>query len=127
MPAFLAEIGEWQQLVGAAPPLTALVGFSQGGMMSLEASVRPVAPAARVVAMGSRFARLPDRAPSQTKFHLLHGQDDSVVPYRHAVEAAERLRELGGDVTIDVVPATGHKVSREIAERVVDRLLSRAP
>ena len=50
-----------------------------------------------------------------------------MIPYRHAVEAAHRLRELGGDVTADVVPFTGHEISGEIAEMVVERLLGHVP
>ena len=124
MPGFIAGIGEWQRCAGAAPAATTLVGFSQGGMMSLEASVNPSFPAARVIAIGSRFARLPDRAPAHTSIHFVHGQDDAVIPYRHAVAAANRLRELGSDVTIDLVAGTGHRVSGEITERAVIRLLA---
>ena len=127
MPAFLAEIRAWQQAVDATPAVTALVGFSQGAILSLEASLTPSPPAGRVVAIGGRFARLPDHAPSHTTFHLLHGKEDRVMPYRHAVEAAHRLRVLGGDVTADVVPFAGHGISGEIAGLAVERLLGHVP
>ena len=125
MPAFVAEIRAWQQAVGATTATTVLVGFSQGGMMSLEASVRPLFPAARVVALGSRFATLPDRAPAQATIHFVHGQDDTVIRHRHAIEAARRLRELGGDVTIDIVAAAGHRITGAIIHRAVGRLMGR--
>src|SRR2546427_1437834 len=127
MPAFLAEIREWQQFVDVTPTVTALVGFSQGAIMSLEASVTPYSPAGRVIAIAGRFARLPDHAPSHTTIHLLHGKEDPVIPCRHAVEAAHRLRDLGGAVTADVFPLTRHEISSEIAELAVERLLGHVP
>ena len=127
MPAFLSEIREWQQAMDVTPTVTSLVGFSQGAIMSLEASVTPSSPAGRVIAIAGRFARLPDHGPAHTTIHLLHGKEDPVIPYRHAVEAAHRLRELGGDVTADVVPFTGHEISGEIAELAVERLLGHVP
>jgi phospholipase/carboxylesterase len=122
MPAFLSEIGAWQRFVDVAPMRTALVGFSQGAMMSLEASVLSSSPARWVVAIGGRFARLPHRAPSHTTIHFVHGEDDSVISCRHVVEAAQRLRDLGGDVTADVTPFAGHSISGEMAGLVVNRL-----
>ena len=127
MPLFLAEIRAWQQALDVTPTVTALVGFSQGAIMSLEASLTPSAPAGRVVAIGGRFAVLPDHAPAHTTIHLLHGKEDPVMEYRHAVEAAHRLRELGGDVTADVVPFVGHAISREIADLAVERLQGYVP
>ena len=126
MQGFVADIRGWQQAVDATMDATVLVGFSQGGMMSLEASVRPSFPAARVIAMGSRFASLPERAPAQeTRIHLLHGQDDTVIPCGHAIDGASRLRSFGVEVTLDVLAATGHRISAEMADRAVDRLLDR--
>lgn len=127
MPAFLAEIRDWQRSVDVTPTVTALVGFSQGAIMSLEASATPSPPAGRVVAIAGRYARLPERAPAHATIHLLHGKEDPVFPYRHAIDAAHRLRELGGDVTADVVPFTGHEITAEIAELIVERLLGHVP
>ena len=50
-----------------------------------------------------------------------------MIPYRHAVEAAHRLGDLGGDVTVDVIPFTGHEIGGEIADRAVERLLGHVP
>lgn len=127
MPAFLAEIRDWQRSVDVTPAVTALVGFSQGAIMSLEASATPSSPAGRVVAIAGRYARLPERAPAHTTIHLLHGKEDPVMPYRLVIDAAHRLRDLGGDVTADVVPFTGHEITAEIAELAVERLLGHVP
>jgi len=127
MPEFLAEIRQWQRAADVTATVTALVGFSQGAIMSLEASLTPASPATRVVAIAGRFARLPDAAPPHATIHLLHGKEDAVIPYRHAIEAAHRLRALGGDVTADVVPFAGHGISGDIAELAVERLLGHVP
>jgi phospholipase/carboxylesterase len=127
MPAFLAQIREWQQSADVTPTATALAGFSQGAIMSLEASVTPSPPAGRVIAIAGRFARLPEHAPSHATIHLLHGKEDPVIPYRHTIDAAHRLRELGGDVTADVVPFTGHEISGAIADLAAERLLGHVP
>jgi phospholipase/carboxylesterase len=127
MPAFLAEIRDWQRLVDVTPAVTALVGFSQGAIIALAASVMPSAPAGRVIAIAGRFARLPAHVSAHTTIHLLHGKEDRVIPYRHTIEAAHRLRELGGDVTADVVPFTGHEITGDIAELAVERLLGHVP
>lgn len=50
-----------------------------------------------------------------------------MIPYRHAVEAAHRLGYLGGDVTADVIPFTGHEIGSEIADLAVERLLGHVP
>jgi phospholipase/carboxylesterase len=127
MPGFLGEIRGWQQAVGVTEAATALVGFSQGSMMALESSMLPSPPAARVVGIAGRFARLPEAAPARTTIHLLHGEADPVVPCRHTIDAAQRLRDLGADVTADVFPLLGHGIDDELAERVVDRLRSYVP
>ena len=127
MPGFLAEIAGWQHALDVTPHVTALLGFSQGGIMALEASVFADSPAARVVAIASRFARLPDRAPACATLHLLHGKQDPVIPYRHTIEAAHHLRDLGGDVTADVIPFVGHEINEELAALAIERLRGYIP
>lgn len=50
-----------------------------------------------------------------------------MIPYRHAIDAAHRLRDLGGDVTADILPFAGHEINAEMAELVVERLLGHVP
>ncbi len=127
MPAFLAAIRDWQRRSGVAPAGTALVGFSQGSTMVLEASVTQPAPAGRAVAIAGRFARLPAAVPTDVTVHLLHGRDDEIVPHRHTVEAARRLLDLGGDVTADVRPSVGHEIPEETVALVLQRLTTHVP
>ena len=112
MPLFLDAVGHWQQASGIGPSGTALVGFSQGAIMSLEATQVEAVPvvARRVVALAGRFAQPLRRAPTGLEFHLVHGEQDGVVPTSSSIEAARALRGLGADVTLDVLPGLGHGI-----------------
>ena len=127
LPGFCAEVRAWQRDTGATPAVTALVGFSQGAMMALESTSGAEAIAARVVAISGRFAALPDQVPEQATIHLLHGKEDPIVPYRHAIDAAHRLLALGGDVTTDIVPFIGHEIDDELVDLLLQRLRSHVP
>ena len=127
MPRFLGTIRRWQQHAGVTAAQTALVGFSQGTTMALEASVTSESPAGRVVGLSGRFAQLPTAVPSQVSIHLFHGKADAVVPCQHTIDAAHRLLELGGDVTADVYPFVGHEIRDEIVEAIVQRLSTHVP
>jgi phospholipase/carboxylesterase len=127
MPALLEEILGWQDRVGVTAAATALVGFSQGAMMALEAGASAAPAAGRIVGISGRFSRLPDAAPSDVTFHLLHGQDDPVVSCDHTLAAGQRLRELGADVTADVFPFVGHTIDEAMAALVIQRLKSYVP
>lgn len=127
MPGLLEAVRDWQRRAQVTPEMTALVGFSQGSTMALEASVTDPAPAGRVVAIAGRFARLPTFVPASVTIHLLHGKDDAVVPYRHTIDAAHRLLELGGDVTADVYPFVGHEIAEELVEAALRRLTTHVP
>ena len=95
--------------------------------MALESSRARDALAGRVVSIAGRFAALPEQATAGTTLHLLHGKNDSVIPYAHTVAAAERLVALGADVTADVIPFVGHEINDEIATLLVERLKGYLP
>jgi phospholipase/carboxylesterase len=127
MPLFQQAVQQWQQAFGVAPQATALVGFSQGAIMALESTQLGSALAARVVALSGRFSSLPEAAPEGCTLHLIHGKQDSVIPYAHTVHAAERLVKLGADVTADVIPLVAHEITQEIADLVIERLTTHVP
>jgi phospholipase/carboxylesterase len=127
MPGFLEAVRHWQLETGATVAQTALVGFSQGGIMALESTRDREAPAGRVAGIGARFARLPTRASAGTTLHLLHGKRDAVMPYALTVQAAEHLVRLGADVTADVLPFVGHEAGPEVARCLLQRLRTYVP
>lgn len=124
MPLFLDTVAHWQQASGVGPSHTVLIGFSQGAIMSLEATqvdARSMA-AARVVAIAGRFATAPRRAPQGVRFHLIHGEQDGVVPTALSISAARDLEALGGDATLDLVPGLGHGVDARVLRLVTASL-----
>lgn len=112
MPLFLGAVAHWQEASGVSPAETVLLGFSQGAILSLEATQVEGKPmvAGRVVALAGRFAQPVRRAASGLRFHLIHGDRDGVVPTSSSIEGAKALRALGGDVTLDVLPGLGHAI-----------------
>lgn len=127
MPLFQQAVQQWQQAFGVGAEATALVGFSQGAIMALESTQSAPLLAARIVALSGRFGILPSVAPQDCTLHLIHGKQDAVITYAHTVHAAERLVELGADVTADVIPFVGHEITAEIANLVIERLTTHVP
>jgi phospholipase/carboxylesterase len=127
MPAFVAEVRQWQARSGVGFAATALIGFSQGGIMALESTRQEGALAGRVASIGARFALLPEQALPQTTLHLFHGKTDAVIGYAHTIAAAERLVALGADVTADVLPFVGHEINATIESLVIERLRGYIP
>lgn len=127
LPRFAQAVRAWQQASGAGPAATTLIGFSQGAIMALEATQQPAPMAGRVIAMAGRFAQPPRIAPPQVLLHLLHGEQDRVMPAALAGDAAAQWRVLGGAVTLDLFPGLGHGIDARVARRVTDYLAAPRP
>jgi phospholipase/carboxylesterase len=121
LPAYLAQVEQWQTDAGLGPSQTSLVGFSQGAIMSLEATqLSPLAQC--VVAVAGRFAEPPRMAPVGVKYRFVHGEVDGVIASRFSLDAVEQLRELGADAQAHLVPGLGHGINAEAAQRVLEAL-----
>ena len=127
MPAFEACVAHWQRVAGLAAPATALVGFSQGAIMALESAKRSPPGAGRIVAIGGRFAALPVEMLFDTTVHFLHGKEDAVIPYSNTVLAAHHLRDLGCDITAEVLPFIGHDIHADFIDLVATKLATHIP
>jgi phospholipase/carboxylesterase len=127
MPVFIRTVAHWQQQSGVTAGATALIGFSQGAIMALEAAQAQAGLAARIVALSGRYASLPTHAPEKTTLHFIHGKSDPVIHYGHCVAAAERLVDLGGDVTADVIPFLSHEINTEVMDLLVERFSGHIP
>jgi phospholipase/carboxylesterase len=127
LPAFQRAVAHWQAVSGLGPVATALIGFSQGAIMALEATCVEPACAGRVVAIAGRFTELPERAAASTTLHLFHGKQDEVVPYRHTIETVQHLLGLGGDATADVLPFVGHELVDDFFDLTIERLTAYVP
>ena len=122
MPAFLQTVDAWQRETGAVAERTTLIGFSQGAIMALEATQQSQPVAGRVIAIAGRFAQPPQGVPAGTLLHLMHGEQDRVMPVGLAVDAERHLRALGARATLDLYPGLGHGIDARVVEGIVRRL-----
>jgi phospholipase/carboxylesterase len=91
----------------------AIMGFSQGAMISLFAGLRrAAAPRAILAFSGALIA--PDSLAAELKNRaavlLAHGEADDVVPVSRSREAERMLRAAGVPVETDYVPGLGHGI-----------------
>lgn len=122
MPGFIAAVHRWQRDSGVGAGETTLLGFSQGAIMALESTQQPEPMAARVIAIAGRFAQPPRVAPPQLALHLLHGEQDGVMPAALSTDAARQWRALGGAATVDLFPGLAHGIDARVLQRVAGYL-----
>ena len=103
---------------------TVLIGYAQGGTVSLETVKAMPELAGAVVAYSARFARLPQPGTRMdSRIHLVHGGYDSVVSRVYAERAARVLAGLHVPVTLDIIEDLGHALTHEAICRGSLRLL----
>ena len=98
------------------PSALALVGFSQGTMMSLFVGPRRPKPAAGIVGYSGRLEApelLKDEIKSRPPILLVHGDSDELLPSRLTNEAAKALKENGVTVEAHTRPGLGHGIDEE--------------
>jgi len=127
LPPLLQWVQQTQQRLGVEPAATALVGFSQGGIMALQAALHADGLAGRVLAFGARFAAPPQHAPRYTTLHLFHGAADRVIAARHTHDALQALAALNGDATMDIADGVGHEMHPLLVQRALFRLRNHIP
>ena len=99
---------------GLAPSALALVGFSQGTMMSLHIAPRRPEPLACVVGFSGRLLNpeaLEAEAISRPPVLLIHGDADEMVPVQSLPEAADALVKAGFETYAHVSKGTGHGIA----------------
>ena len=113
-----ADLNAWLDGVLAEEGLSAgqvaLVGFSQGTMMSLEVAPRRAEPVAGIVGFSGRLLgpeRLAGEALSRPPVLLVHGDADDLVPVQALPEAAEALQGAGFAVYAHIMRGTGHGIA----------------
>ncbi|MGO8739395.1 alpha/beta hydrolase [Rhodoblastus sp.] len=115
-PAFDALMAEIVAAHGLSADLgrVALVGFSQGAMMALDALASGRWPVACVVAFSGRLASPPPLAPPPgAAVLLIHGEDDRAIPCQESRDAAATLKELGVRTQVRILPGVNHQVTQE--------------
>jgi phospholipase/carboxylesterase len=99
---------------GLSPEKLALVGFSQGAMISLHVSPRRAHAIAGVVAISGRLLA-PELLAAQTVVRppvlLVHGDQDPVVPFQDMGLAGNALVAAGFETYGHVMQGTGHGIA----------------
>lgn len=101
---------------GLEPEAIALVGFSQGTMMSLHIAPRRAKPLGALVGFSGRLInpeKLADEMVSKLPVFLIHGDSDPMVPIDHLPEADEALTAAGFEFYGYVCPGLGHSIDNE--------------
>ncbi len=99
---------------GLSPAALALVGFSQGAMMSLHVAPRRAQAMAGVVAISGKLMRpqvLAQEAKVKPPEMLIHGDRDDVVPLHEMQAAGHALLAAGFEAFGHVMQGTGHGIA----------------
>lgn len=97
----------------------ALVGYSQGAVMALDAVMSGRWKVGGLVSLAGRLIT-PDplRPPPGIRTLLLHGDQDDVLACSYTDEAYARLRGAGMPVECHVLPGLNHSMSADVLEIV---------
>ncbi len=103
------------------PSALALVGFSQGTMMSLHVGLRRATPFAGIVGYSGMLVlpkdgpaeSIKDEVTSRPPVLLVHGDRDDLIPAQALFHASNALSELGVPVERHLSPGTGHGIDGE--------------
>lgn len=115
---------------GLAPAALALVGFSQGAMMSLHIAPRRAVAMAGVVAISGRLLRpqvLAQEASVKPPVLLIHGDRDDVVPFQEMQIAGNALVAAGFQTFGHVMQGTGHGIAPDGLGVAIQFLKERLP
>ena len=94
----------------------ALVGFSQGTMMSLHVSLRRKNSMAAVLGYSGKLIGadlLKNDLISKPSIYLIHGDQDPMVPYQETLTAEKTLKEHGVDIKTHISKNTQHSIAED--------------
>jgi phospholipase/carboxylesterase len=104
---------------GLASAQCALLGFSQGTIMSIHTAPRRASQLAGVVGFsGAMYTgdTLEAELASKPPFVLIHGAEDPVLSVTLTEEAGRNLDELGVPVSVHVLPGLAHSIDRRAVD-----------
>ena len=115
---------------GLSPRALALVGFSQGAMMSLHVAPRRAEAVAGIVAISGRLLRpelLVSEAVVKPPVLLVHGDADPMVPFEDMGKAGNALVAAGFETYGHVMKGTGHGIAPDGLSVALSFLRDRLP
>tara|TARA_B100001123_G_scaffold379503_1_gene448491 strand:- start:23 stop:679 length:657 start_codon:yes stop_codon:yes gene_type:complete len=98
------------------PTNLALVGFSQGCMMSIQVGIKKKEQINCIVGYSGKVINqenLSQNINSKPKFFLMHGDKDSIVSPTHLLEAKEYLKKQGINIKIKMFKNCEHRIPVE--------------
>ena len=112
------------------PAALALAGFSQGGMMSLHCGLRQTPPIAAVVSFSGALLLHDDLVNNTVEsvyppVLLIHGTDDSVVPFSLQAASCDLLKRRSIDVKTIECSGLGHGIDPDGLSAAIDFLAER--
>jgi phospholipase/carboxylesterase len=115
---------------GLPPFALALIGFSQGAMMSLHVAPRRAAPVAGIVSISGRLLKpelLVAEARVKPPVLLVHGDQDPVVPFEDMGLAGNALTAAGFETYGHVMKGTAHGIAPDGLRAALSFLKDRLP
>ncbi len=118
-PILDAYIDAQRERFGLQDSDIALVGFSQGTMMSLHVALRRKQALAGVVGFSGAMVGGNEGVTSRPPVCLIHGDADDVVPFQAMAHAAHQLAGAGVQVETHARPGLPHGIDPEGIETAV--------
>jgi|TARA_B100000929_G_scaffold166532_1_gene131848 phospholipase/carboxylesterase len=101
----------------------ALIGFSQGTMMSLHVGLRRGKPMRAIVGFSGKLIGeefLQDDLVSRPPVYLIHGEQDSMIPHQETINAAKVLEGHNIEVQRHLSPNTPHSIAEDGLKIAID-------
>jgi dipeptidyl aminopeptidase/acylaminoacyl peptidase len=100
-----------------------LLGFSLGGYLAIAVAAHD----RRIKCVAEFFGGVPERfLPSIEHLPptlILHGQDDEIVPVRHALEVKQLCQKKGFYFEMELYPGAGHNFSGAFMRTAIERVI----
>ncbi len=111
-PVFDAYLDEELARLNLPPERLALVGFSQGTMLSLHVGLRRKTKPAAIVGYSGLLAGAPPAlGPDTPPILLVHGDSDPMIPPEALFHSAGALGAAGAALQWHISPGTGHGIA----------------
>jgi phospholipase/carboxylesterase len=115
-PILNAFVDRQLEAAGLSPASLALVGFSQGTMMSLAVGLSRPNPPAAILGYSGALATMefsPTLGQNAPEIMLIHGDMDNVIPVEALAMAKQQLSALGIPVKSHIARGLGHGIDQE--------------
>lgn len=115
LPTFFQRLAPWLHQARAAAITPVLFGFSQGGIMLLEAAKTTELHDCNILVCATRFASLPVKALSLKQLGWLHGQLDPLFSPELALQAKQHLAQHGQNIQLQLFTRMQHELPAQAA------------